>query len=202
MRTDRYGHAATLLVNGQVLIVGGWNGHVPDAADDPPWDPTYAELFDPHSNTFRIAADMGTTRSGGPVATRLTDGNVLVFGGIWDLQNLHVQPVNPPYAQIYDVRANAFRPFDVPLHQLGQASATLLPDGRVLMIDSDSSGISRSAAVLDPTTKKLVWGGDLLSPRLGQSVVALRDGRVLVIGGTDANGNALASVEVWTPEQP
>lgn len=198
MLSARAGHTSTLLRDGRVLIEGGWNGHRADAADDPPWDPMFAELFDPATSTFKMAGSMSTTRSGGPTATPLADGNVLVFGGIWSLQNVHEQPADPAYAQIYDVATDTFQPYDAALESLGRASATLLPDGRVLLIGSDaSSGIARSASLLEPAKATLVWALDLATPRRGYSVTVLHDGRVLITGGTDANGYAVTTAELW-----
>lgn len=199
MMTDRAAHTATLLDDGQVLIVGGWNGHMLDAADDPPWDPMFAELFDPVTSTFRSAATMSTTRGGGPVAIRLADGNVLVLGGIWALQNVHEQPAHPSYAEIYDAASSTFRPFPTSLWPYEHAATTLLSSGKVLLIGHDSAGLSRSAVLLDPGTGSLTPGGSLLTPRSGFTVTRLRDGRVLITGGTDAAGNALSSAEIWSP---
>ena len=74
MLSDRAQHTATLLASGEVLIVGGWNGHRADAADDPPWDPLFAELFDA-SGGFKTSGNMSTTRIGHK-AIRLANGNV------------------------------------------------------------------------------------------------------------------------------
>jgi hypothetical protein len=90
-------------------VVGGANGCAPDAADDPPWDPLFAELYEPDSGNFRGAGNMSTTRIH-HAAVRLANGEVLVLGGIPSLQNLLEQPSNPSYAEVYDRRANTFSP--------------------------------------------------------------------------------------------
>jgi len=99
MITDRAQHSATLLADGQVLVVGGWNGHRADAVDDPPWDPRFAELFD-RSGSFKTSGNMSTTRIGHK-SIRLANGNVLMLGGIPNPQNVY-QPLNPSYAELYD----------------------------------------------------------------------------------------------------
>lgn len=62
MREPRYGHSATLLLDGKVLVVG-----------------TLAELFDPGTSSFVITADPNVPREDRR-ATRLADGRVLFTG--------------------------------------------------------------------------------------------------------------------------
>ena len=71
MTTPRNSHSATLLQNGAVLVVGGWDG-VKAVAD--------ADLYNPRTQTW--------TPTGAPAgarvyhaAVRLPDGRVLVTGG-------------------------------------------------------------------------------------------------------------------------
>jgi len=196
MHTDRAQHSATLLANGKVLIAGGWNGHRADAADDPPWDPLYTELFDPSSRTFVISASMSTTRIE-PRAVRLTDGKVLLLGGIPNPQNIH-ESLNPRYAELYDPAANAFAPLGNLSMSRGSYTATVLQSGRVLLAGGQLLGLSVSTTeLLDPSTGNLTGTGGLVTARRGHTATLLKDGRVLVTGGTDVNGNALASAELY-----
>jgi hypothetical protein len=65
-------HAAALLSDGRVLVVGGSISVAPIAA---------AELYDPATASFSPTGSMSVGRSG-PIATRLADGRVLVAGGV------------------------------------------------------------------------------------------------------------------------
>src|SRR5215813_7316322 len=69
MTTPRYGHTATLLPNGKVLIAGGSSNR-----------PASAELFDPVTGTFSATGEM-TMGRGFHSATLLPDGRVLIAGG-------------------------------------------------------------------------------------------------------------------------
>src|SRR5262245_11632190 len=75
MVVPRYGHTATLLTNGVVLITGGTN-----AAGDPIATP---EVFDPAAGNFRepTADELGmeTVATPGPVTEPLPDGYDMVF---------------------------------------------------------------------------------------------------------------------------
>jgi len=197
MLTDRAEHTATLLASGEVLIAGGWNGHAADAADDPPWDPLVAELFDPSFGSFKASGSMSTTRTGHS-AIRLADGKVLVFGGVLSLQNLHDQPPDPHYAELYDPAAGTFAALgNVTVSRHGY-TATLLNSGKVLLAGGEILGsIVSTAELLDPVSGSLTVTGQVVTGRKGHTATRLNDGRVLVTGGTDSNGNALATAELY-----
>src|SRR5207245_10052330 len=75
MNSPRFKHTATLLSNGTVLIVGGFNG------DNTSASVASAEIFDPSTNTFIPTGSMNTPRAR-HTSTLLPDGTVLEAGGI------------------------------------------------------------------------------------------------------------------------
>jgi Galactose oxidase, central domain len=197
MLTDRAQHTATLLKSGEVLIAGGWNGHAADSIDDPPWDPLFAELFDPTSGTFKSTGSMSTTRHG-HTATRLADGRVLMLGGIPSLQNIHSQPPAPEYAEIYDPATRTFSGLDNLTMSRQGYTVTLLQSGEVLLAGGKILElVIPTAELLNLTTGALSATGGLGTERVGHTATLLNDGRVLVTGGTDANGNALSTAELY-----
>jgi hypothetical protein len=197
MHTDRAEHSATLLASGEVLIAGGWNGHRADAVDDPPWDPLFAELFEPSSGSFVVSGGMGTTRIGHS-AIRLANGEVLVLGGVPSLQNIHEQPPDPQYAELYDPATGTFVSLgNVTVSRHGY-TATMLSNGNVLLTGGEDLGSTVSTTeLLDPNSDTLTATGGLVTGRKGHTATLLKDGRVLVTGGIDCNGNALATAEVY-----
>jgi hypothetical protein len=197
MNTDRAQHTATLLTNGEVLIAGGWNGHRADAADDPPWDPLFAELFNPSSGKFKYSGSMSSTRIG-HTATRLADGKVLLLGGIPNVQNIHSQPPAPRYAEIYDPANDNFSGLDNLTMSRQRYTVTLLRSGEVLLAGGKILDlVVTTTELLNPTTGALSATGGLGTERVGHTATLLNDGRVLITGGTDAKGNALASAELY-----
>ncbi len=197
MASERADHTATLLASGKVLIVGGWNGHAADAADDPPWDPLFAELFDPSSGGFTASGSMSTTRIGHS-AIRLASGKALVLGGVPSLQNVHQQPLDPQYAEVYDPTAATFSSAGNFTLSRTKNTATLLTNGMVLIAGGEQAGATvTSADLLDPATGTLSATGGLVIARTEHTATRLNDGRVLVTGGADANGNVLASAELY-----
>jgi hypothetical protein len=73
LSTPRWGHTATLLLDGRVVIIGGysWYGQVLSSV----------EIFDPVSNRWYAARSLTRPRVN-HTATLLADGTILVVGGI------------------------------------------------------------------------------------------------------------------------
>ena len=78
-------------------------------------------------------------------------------------------------------------------------TATLLPDGTVLLAGGQPFDGSNSAEVYNPATGTFSPTGNMTTPRFGQAATLLPDGTVLMTGGEIANGVALASAELYTP---
>jgi hypothetical protein len=77
-------------------------------------------------------------------------------------------------------------------------SATKLLDGRVLIVGGLSAGVTASAELFDPVSRRFSTTGSLATPRASHSASLLSDGRVLIAGGH--NGNWLASTEIYDPQ--
>jgi len=197
MNSARAQHTATLLPSGKVLIIGGWNGHRADAPDDPPWDPLSAEIFNPVTGNFLGAGNMSTTRSG-HCTTLARPGKAIVLGGIPAIQNLHTQPLSPSYAEIFDSDLLSFVPLPNVEFQPSAFSCTLLANGLLLIAGGEiGESVISYAVLLDPATGTFTASGSLITPRKGHTANLLNDGRVLVTGGVDSGGRALASAELF-----
>ena len=196
--SERIGHTGTVLATGEVLVAGGWNGCAPDSSDDPPWDPVFAELFELTSKSFRGSGNMSTTRIAHS-AVRLPDGRVLVLGGIPAVQNLHAQPTDPAYAELYEPAGHIFSSVKGLSISHENYTATPLSRGMVLVAGGqDSAGkVTSDVQLLNTDTAGLCATGSLRIPRVGHTATLLQDGRVLVAGGTDASGQTLASAEIY-----
>jgi hypothetical protein len=82
-------------------------------------------------------------------------------------------------------------------------TATLLPDGRVLMAAGVAAGYDRpflsSAELYDPASGVFRATNRLITPRRAHIASLLPDGRVLITGGSSARGNVLSGAEAWDP---
>lgn len=80
-------------------------------------------------------------------------------------------------------------------------TATLLDDGRVLVVGGDNAGAIAQAEVYDPSTGKFSATGSLLTARSGgHSATKLLDGRVAIIGGWGPDYKDVATVEIYRPD--
>ena len=79
-------------------------------------------------------------------------------------------------------------------------TATLLPDGKVLIVGGmrRNQDFYRSAELYDPTTGKFEPTGDMAIPRVGHAAVLLRSGKVLIVGGWIGHGET-DSAEIYDP---
>ncbi len=161
--------SAAPLPDGRVLITGGYS---PDGT----WS-VRAELYDPATETFSATGPMTRPRAGHS-AVLLANGKVLLVGG----------EDFPPYpadvtAEIYDPATGAFAATGSfigagPL----AASATLLADGRVLVI-GEYTGL---VGLYDPASG--TFGRTGSSTMAHSSATLLASGKVLLAGGTDEGG--------------
>ena len=186
MITARGGHTAILLLNGKVLIVGGYGtGSYPDVAP--------AELYDPTSGTF-TAGGAYVGRGGCDFcapATLLPNGTVL-FPGQYP-------------AQTYDPISNAFSASGMMISD--HSTAALLRNGKVLFAGGEDFGRSASAELYGAATGTFASTGNMAWRRVWHTLTLLPDGIALTTGGeTDScSGNlcsfagSVASAELYDP---
>jgi hypothetical protein len=108
-------------------------------------------------------------------------------------------------AEVYDPKAGTFSPTGSLLHPSRDADATVLADGRVLIVGGDSghdfeSGLFLASAELyEPKTGTFSATGSMATARDFPTATLLADGRVLVAGGLTSSGT-LASAELYEPK--
>jgi len=76
-------------------------------------------------------------------------------------------------------------------------TATLLPDGRVLIVGGTGAGAMASAEIYNPQTKTFSLTGSLHTGRDGHAATLLQDGMVLITGGYTVG--SLVTAELYDP---
>jgi hypothetical protein len=133
-------------------------------------------------------------------ATRLPDGRVLVVGG-WTRTS--GGEVIHSSAELWDPATGSFAPAGSLAEARARHTATLLADGRVLVVGgagtTDGGVAIRSAAeIWDPDSVSFAWAGSLHEGRFDHTATLLADDSVLVVGGYGTDG-ALGTAESWAP---
>jgi hypothetical protein len=201
----RWGHTATLMADGRVLVTGGF----PEE-----WimeTLAQAQVYDPATGLWSDAGDMTERRGRGyHAATLLADGRVLVTGGDWrTCMGGGCGEFTLGSSEIYDPRANAWSAGPDLQTPRNSHTATRLDDGSVLLVGGarDVSGIPyfHSIVIGDvetsaPSAAPFGAATSMVTPRSGHTATLLLDGAVLVVGGSnDSSPGALNTAEIYRP---
>jgi len=202
--TPRYGHSAILLANGKVLVGGGVGSAGAELYDPATgeWSATggptlsgitlrladgkvlvlrtgangSAELYDPDIDSLSAAGNLVVPS--GATVTLLTDGRLLVAGGSG---SAFASPLRN--ADLYDPATGVLSPTG--RMNLGRSShtATLLSDGKVLVVSDYYGSAFGTSELYDPVTGNWTLTGKLTTPRYYHTATLLANGKVLVAGG-------------------
>lgn len=224
-------HTATLLQDGTVLIVGGITDSLGDTIGT-------AELYHPNTNKFTQLAQAlpGGLTLAGHTATLITgckcsdDGKVLIAGGFsgvaFEGRSLES---SLQHLFLYDPTVKTFTSMGILVEDRMFHSASLLPDGKVLLaggiygqafvgaakVTGLYGGVRASAEIFNSTFNTTTCVGGLEDgqcadsmgdSRGGHSATTLANGDILLAGGegalgttTGGKGNALATAELFIP---
>lgn len=164
-------HTATLLPNGQVLVVGGG-----------------AELYDPTTDSWAATGALSTPRSE-HTATLLASGVVLVAGGL-------AGSAATATAELYDPTSGSWSQTGSLSVARALHTATLLADGRVLVTGGepipnnviDGDGFLTATEIYDPATATWMQTGSSSMGRIEFTTTLLPNGKVLMAGGNCGAG--------------
>jgi hypothetical protein len=202
MVSARYRHAATLLQDGTVLVTGGQstNGSLSALSS--------AEIYTPGTGTtpgtWTATGSMNFNRVF-HAATLLPDGTVLITGGINNagvsLQSAEIYyPVSytgPNHATL----AGTFQLLSAPMVSArNQHTATLLPDGNVLIAGGAATSYQQTSEYYNPVAQTFTETANLITARDRASAWLLQNGKVLVEGGSGTGDVSLNSAEKFNDQ--
>ena len=192
MTEKRIGHTATLLDNGEILIVGGQN-QLPDKTNI---FHSSAELYDPNGRAFRSTSGSMNSPRIAHTATKLSDGTVLIVGG---------KDSNDGFLSTVELYNPGDESFTSLIKNLKQArashTATLLTDGKILIVGGfgKEGEILNTVEIYDPVNGPLEQEINMPGSRVHHTATLLQDGTVLIAGGTSNGLDVLASTELYIP---
>jgi hypothetical protein len=182
LHVARRGPSATLL--GDRVLVAGGN-----------YTDRRLELFDPASGVSTLTDVMTELPLLGHTATRLADGHVLLAGGGYQTDGRQgFGNFGSITAETYDETAGALMPAGRLNAWRKDHAATRLADGRVLITGGQNVNIggfhvyrdvTNAAEIFDPATGTFRSIASMHSKRVSHTATLLRDGRVLIAGGSD-----------------
>ena len=189
--------SSTLLRDGRVLILGCGSS---SACSGGQWS---ADLYDPSTGQFTAVGplpDMFLYWT----ATLLNDGRVLVAGGTLSdasvagasvpvAGGIGSAPVVPVPSLIFDPATDTFAATGSMAGQFSLHTATLLPNGRVLLIEGYPipEGVALRGELYDPVTGKFTPTADVGITRLLPTATLLANGKVLLAGGAAIGTSSL-----------
>jgi N-acetylneuraminic acid mutarotase len=193
MPSSRFGHSAGLLANGKVMVTAGDMIGRSNLAS--------TLVYDPTANVWLGAPDLTPGRDS-QMASVLANGDVLVTGG----QIAGMPSQVTAQTATFLAATNSWRASPSMPDAHAKGTQTTLADGRVLVAGgfstaselSDLSGTATTAAdVYDSQTDSWRRAASLPSGHARDQAVLLKDGTVLVVGGT--SGNTLATAVRYDP---
>ena len=176
MTVNRREDHGILLPDGRVLIIPGFR-YFP------------IEMYDPDSGRFDAVAFM--QEAGIETATLLPNGEVFLTSTV--------------HAGVFDTITGTFPATFANYRPRWRHTATLLKDGRVLIVGGVHFGRETHLAgrnlIYDPSSKAFSEAAKLQFDRRNHKAVLLQDGRVLIIGGGDADLRTFRqTAEIYDPE--
>lgn len=182
LTTPRMDHTATLLTNGNILVVGGRNGSLVHSS---------AEVYSPESHAWIQVGSMANKRHGHQ-ATMLLDGRILVTGGMGtDSGSCEIfDPATCQWSAASHLRVGRYN-----------HTSTLLQDGKVLVAGGlGEAGSLADVELFDPASNMWINVETLKIARCDHSATLLPDGRVLIAGGRNSSNALLREAEVFDPK--
>lgn len=191
--TARWGHTATLLANGQVLVMGG------RGSCDSSFSLASAELYEPSTGQFSEVAAAVPAGFAEHAAIAIPDGTVLLLG---------------PHGfgpMVFDVDTGRFTRVELgaPAKVHYRSTATLLPNGDVLSAGGlmkfdplQQFGVTPAARRFDTAAQDFRETLSMTVARERHTATLLADGQVLLLGGYTSEGeDATATAELWRADE-
>jgi hypothetical protein len=165
------------LSNGDVLIVGGYDGSKPLAS---------VNVYQAAKGSWKILGVTLADKRAGHTATLLDTGKVLIAGGYDGLTTTFLASL-----ELYDPSGNTMKLLTTKLKTARSVhTATLLKDGTVLVVGGSCGGSCTITddELYDPATDTVKVVSHAGDPPASHAAVRLLDGRLLITGDASKSG--------------
>ena len=186
-------HTATLLPNGTVLVVGGQDARAAGLYHET------ALIYDPVTEQWAATGSMAVARLY-HTATLLSNGKVLVAGGGTPVSSECPIGCVASSAELYDPSTGVWTATGAMSGPHIQHTATLLPNGEVLVVGGDGFNIASRAETYDPVTEEWSPTGFMAGGVIaGHTATLLQTGKVLMAGGLISTAVCTPVAELYDP---
>ncbi len=175
--TSRIRFTATVLPNGNVMIIGGMNG--PELSS--------CEIYNSNTDTWTAAENLPVPRQQ-HTATLINDSIILVIGGVSTSNSLD-------HVDAYNINTNTWSSKSPLPYRPAGHSATLLENGKILIAggwEAPSYDWFRTSVIYDYETDSYSnqgnFGASTADARDAHSSILLNNGNVLIAGGIGSSG--------------
>ncbi|MEJ5352701.1 MAG: kelch repeat-containing protein [Melioribacteraceae bacterium] len=189
MNEERFQHAIAVLPNGNILVSGGSGG----GQGNP--DKRSAEIYDFNTGKWRYTNPMNVPRSLHKLLL-LKTGKVMAIGGYKERSCELFDPITETWTMtdsIPTLRATGY-------------TVTELNDGRVLIAggfrltdDYKEMVYLSNCEIYDPDIRKWKTVASLNNGKYNHSAILLKDGKVMISGGTTKTESAISECELFDP---
>jgi N-acetylneuraminic acid mutarotase len=189
----RWLHAAVRDSEGDVVVVGG-RSNAGQQGKGPGVSIADVERFDAKTGAWQTLPPMSEPRQRTAVIAEASDGGIIVVGG-------QTATSSTNYAETWSPGLPEWKAFENHLSMsLSSHSGTRLPSGDLVVIGGEPPNAVDTTRVQRWLSASKQWclAGELLAGRKQHTATLLRDGRVLVVGGT-SSGLPERSSELWAP---
>jgi N-acetylneuraminic acid mutarotase len=186
MNFSRYFHECATLKDGKVMAFGGLRSNNTIY-------PENTEIYDPNDNTWKGGPSIleGAMRA---AVTPMPNDMYLMTGGTNDKGSIS-------RSQLYNVESNSWLDGQNLNEARRNHSSTLLRDGLVLVVGGETSGQQKLAGnetceLFDPSSRTWHFTTSLAAGNANPPTLALTDGRVVVVGGSEPESQTTGGVTV------
>ena len=154
------------------------------------------DFTNPYLNCLSPVLKMNAERAAHS-ATLLPAGKVLIAGGFREEGTSEIAIAS---SELFDPVSNTFTPTNDMNEPRNGHTASLLPNGKVLLAGGwNQQGRTATAELYDPQTGIFESTGSLMAPRQGLTATLLKNGQVLIAGGDSARNTPQLTAELYDP---